>query len=124
LDRAAGGGPLVLAGRTYQKGIGMDARTEMTFALDGAYSRFYAMVGVDAGAAGESGAAAIGKVVFRVLADGRQVYESVPLTAADAPRQVSLDARGIRLVTLVADFGSDVAAAGNFADWAEARVVR
>lgn len=123
-DRAASGGPLVLAGRTYGKGIGMDARTEMTFALDGAYSRFYATVGVDASGAAGARAAAIGKVVFKVLTDGRQVYESGPLTAADAPGQVSLDARGVRLVTLVADFGSDVAAAGNFADWAEARVVR
>lgn len=121
-DRAVTGGPLVLAGRAYGKGIGMDARTEMTFALDGAYSRFYAAVGVDQAAAGL--ADGLGRVVFRVLADGRRIYDSGPLTPADGPRQVSLDIGGAARLTLVADLGGAVSAGGNFADWAEARVVR
>jgi len=117
-DRAVTGDPLVLAGKPYLKGLGMDVRTEMTFALDGAYSRFHALVGVD------DSAGALGRVVFKVLADGRLLYQSSPLSGGDALQTVSLDISGVRRLSLVADFGGLAWTGGNFADWAEARVVR
>jgi len=117
-DRNAAGGPLVLDGRTYARGIGMHARTEMTFAIDGRYSRFHARVGVD------DAGGALGRVVFGVLADGRPVFQSDPVGGGDPARPVALDVGGARRLTLVADFGSPVEASGNMADWAEARLVK
>ncbi|MCK4375362.1 MAG: NPCBM/NEW2 domain-containing protein, partial [Candidatus Brocadiae bacterium] len=93
-------------------------RTEMTFALGGQYSRLYATLGVD------DSAGDLGQVAFKVLADGRSLHESEPLSGSDAARPLALDVEGVNSLTLVADFGSAVAASGNFADWAEARVVR
>ena len=119
MDRAVSGGPITLSGKSYPKGIGMHARTEMTFRLGAAYSRFYALVGVD-----DSGKAAAGQAAFRALADGRLLYDGGALTAGDAPRPLCLNVTGVQRLTLVADFASPVAAAGCFADWAEARVVR
>jgi len=117
-DESIAGGPIILDGRAYPKGIGMHPRTEMTFALEGRYARFYATVGVD-DAAGDGGS-----VAFQVLADGRQVYESGPVTGADAARPVALEVGGVQRLTLRADFGDPFSPGGDFADWAEARLVR
>jgi len=117
-DRSAAGGPLVLDGKTYAKGIGMHVRTEMTFAIDGRYSRFHATIGVD------DAGGALGRVVFGVLADGRPVFQSKPVGGPDPARTLALDVTGARRLTLVADFGSPVEASGNLADWAEARLVK
>ncbi len=118
LDGSVAGGPLALDGKTYAKGLGMHARTEMTFATDGRYSRFYATIGVD------DAAGPLGRVVFRVLADGRPLFQSEPLGGGDPAHPLVLDIAGASRLTLVADFGSSVEASGNFADWAEARLAR
>lgn len=131
-DQSLGGGPITLAGKAYEKGIAMDARTEMTFALSRAYSRFYATVGVDdgtstargAGTGAANAASPPGWVVFRVLGDGRALFERGGLRSGDAPQPLALDIRNVDKLTLVADFGSGLSAGGNFADWADARVVR
>jgi hypothetical protein len=117
LDAAVTGSPLRLGGVTYPKGIGMHVRTEMEFALDGGYSRLYALVGVD-DAAGKLGA-----VVFRVVADGRTAFESPPQHGGDAPLRVSVDITGATRVTLAAEAADPAALSGQFADWADARVV-
>ncbi len=117
-DASVTGDPLRLDGEEYPRGIGMHTRTEMTFELPGQYDRFHAVVGVD-DAAEERGSA-----VFRVLADGEELYDSDRLGGEDPPRHVSLEIAGARRLTLVADFGDPLSLGGNFADWAEARVAR
>jgi len=118
MDRCVNGGPLVLGGRVYETGIGMGTRTEMTFNLGGFYTHFYAAVGVD-DSAGERG-----RVVFRLLADGAEVFRSPVMRGSSAPLRVSLPLAGADTLTLVSDFGSELRGEGNLADWAEARVVR
>jgi len=118
MDRAVSGEPIAMAGRTYPKGIGMHTQTEMTFRLRGAYRRFYADIGVD-----DAGKAAGGQAAFKVVGDGRPLHDSGPLTAGYAPQSLSLDVAGVDRLTLMADFSSPVAA-GCFADWADARVVK
>ncbi|MHC4480930.1 MAG: NPCBM/NEW2 domain-containing protein [Planctomycetota bacterium] len=117
-DQAVTHGPLRIEGRTYPKGIGMHARTEMTFALGGSYSAFHATVGVD-DAAGQ-----LGSVLFRLLADGRTVYESGAMGGGEPARTIAVDIAGAQELTLVADFGDPLVGSGNLADWADARVVR
>ncbi len=115
-DRAVAGGPLVLAGRAYPKGIGMYGGTRLTFDLPAGYSKLYATVGVD-DAAGK-----LGRVTFRVLLDGRQAAEAGPLSGGGAPAPLVVDLAGARELTLEAAFGSEVDASGDLADWAEARL--
>jgi len=117
-DRCVTGGPLRLGGRAYARGLGMHTRTRMTFALDGGYSLFCATVGVDDSAGG------LGSVAFRVLADGRTAFESPVMRGGDPPLDIQVRVAGAKRLTLVADFGGTVVASGNFADWAEARLVR
>ncbi len=118
LDLDVTGRAIELDGRIYPKGIGTHVHTEMTFATGGGYLHFYAMIGVD-DTAGD-----LGSVVFRVLADGRSIFRSKPLGGRDAPEPIALDIRGARRLTLVTEPGSPVEPCGNFADWAEARLVR
>ena len=118
LDAAVTGSPLRLGGTTYAKGIGMHVRTEMTFALDGGYSRFLAVAGVDDAAGG------LGAVVLRVVADGRTVFDSGERRGGQPPLPVSVEVGGVRRLALVADTAEAAALSGQFADWAEARLIR
>ena len=117
-DRAVAGGPLVLKGRTYAKGIGAYGGTRMTFAVPAGYSKLYALAGVD------DMAGRLGRVTFRVLLDGRVAFEAGPLAGGGEPAPVAVDLAGAKEVTLSAEFGSPVDASGDFADWAEARVTK
>ena len=118
MDASVTGGPLRLGGRARSKGIGMNTRTRMTFVLDGGYSRLHADVGID------QEAGDLGEAVFRVLGDGEVLSEVGPLRGGEAPVALSVDVSGVGILEIVADFGDSATAAGNFANWADARVVR
>ena len=118
MDRCVSGGPIALGGRVYERGIGMGTRTEMTYRLGGAYTHFCATIGVD------DSAAERGRVVFVVLADGKEVFRSPLITGASEAMRVAVALNNAQTVTIISDFGSDVRAEGSFADWAEARLVR
>ena len=117
-DRCVTGGPILLDGKTYPRGIGAGTRTEITYSLDGRYAHFYATVGVDDRAGNR------GTVVFRVLTDGRAIFESPVMNGRSAAVRLVVPLDGAKTLTLVSDFGSTVRADGNFADWADARLVR
>ena len=114
-DRNAKGGAIVLGGAEHRKGLGVRAQSSLTFALDGAFRRFQAVVGLDAAAAG------LGAVLAEVWVDGRKVAEH-KFTGTDAPRPLDLDvaaARELRLLVTWAGHGQS-----DFADWASARLIR
>ena len=116
--RCVTGGPLTLAGRPFRHGIGSDARAEMTWRLDGRWSRFLALAGVD------DSAGSRGCVIFRVLVDGREAFASPAVRGLTAPVPIAVDCKGAQALTLVSDFGSDLRSDGDLADWADARVTR
>jgi hypothetical protein len=121
-DRTVKGQPLRLAGRfgvdTFDKGLGTHPRTTLTYALDGKFKRFEAVVGLDP-ATGRRGV-----VDVRVRVDDKEVTPAglIGLTAAARGRPVRVDLTGAKRLTLVVDFGpaGDVQADVN---WADARVV-
>jgi hypothetical protein len=94
-DRSVSGGPLVLEGMTYDKGMGLHAECRMVFDLEGQYRRFTAVAGID-------GQLQSGKAVLTVLADGKAVADRIPLARNKPPVQLDLDVKGAReLVVLV-----------------------
>jgi hypothetical protein len=118
MDQCVNRQPLRLNGVEYPKGIGMHSYTALTFDLGGQYREFHSLIGVDDAAGGR------GSVAFEVLGDGRSLYRSNAMTGADAPAGVEIDVTAVSSLTLVADFTGKLQPAGNFADWAEARVVQ
>lgn len=115
-DRAVTGEPLSASGTLYPKGLGMHSRSRVTYDLGGKYASFRAVAGL-AASAGE-----IGSAEFAVEVDGREVFRSGPVTAADA-KLVAVDLRGAQTLVLVVDFGrnGDVR---DRADWCDAVLIR
>ncbi|MGV9375174.1 endo-alpha-N-acetylgalactosaminidase family protein [Nonomuraea sp. NPDC003707] len=110
----ADGGPIVIGGRTFAKGLGTHAPARVRFHLGGACTGFTAFVGVD------DVQATRGSVQFAVVADGVEKARSPVLRAADAAYELSADLTGARYVDLVAGDGGD-GNGNDHADWGEAR---
>jgi hypothetical protein len=117
LDRMVEGHLFELGGQTFDRGIGTQSRTLLAYRIEEGDRRFQARVGVD------ERAGPTGSVVFRVLVDKEQRYQSEPLSYRDAPQAIDVDLAGGKFLILDTDFGER----GNirdFADWVEARLVR
>jgi hypothetical protein len=103
--KAGGDGlPLSIGGKSYAKGLGMAAPSEIVFRLGGVCSGFSAEVGV----ADESGAASTG-VTFAVYGDDKQLWTSGMLTPNDpALKTGQLNVEGVETLRLVTT-GNDLA---------------
>ena len=124
-DAGAGdGGRLRIRGQEYRKGIGVHARSAITFVLDGAYSRFQAVVGIDDYAVRLTGLDPVGNVTFIVMGDGNVLERREGVTSRTPPAALSVDLKGCKELTLLVDFGDDRSGQGDFADWALARIIR
>ena len=114
-DHSITGGPLRIAGKVFEKGLGTHAPAEMVFKLEGGRKRFRAEVGVD-DAGGQSGS-----VEFKVLLDGREAFNSGLIHFGDPAKPVALDLTGVRELRLVVTDGGN-GVQGDHADWANVAV--
>lgn len=118
LDQSAQGDALKIAGKRYPWGIGVHADSELTFALNGRFQEFRADIGL---AAREDQR---GSVVFSVLGDGKELYRSKVVTAAEGqPIPVTLSVQGVKELTLQVTNAGDLDL-GDAANWGSARVLR
>lgn len=114
-DRSAKGTRLVLGGVEHRKGIGVRARSSLTYPLGAGFKRFQATVGLDACSAG------LGAVTAEVWIDSAKAKEFT-LKGNDPPQAVDLDVsagKELRLVVTWAGHGQS-----DFADWGSARLIR
>ncbi|WP_309573365.1 NPCBM/NEW2 domain-containing protein [Deinococcus sp.] len=117
LDRSNGenktgdGHTLTLNGKTYARGYGVHASSQLDFQVDGRCQALSADIGVD----DEVGSK--GRVVFRVLGDGAVLFDSGAMTGASATRSVRVDITGLSSVRLEVMDGGD-GTAYDHADWA------
>ncbi|MCK6483713.1 MAG: NPCBM/NEW2 domain-containing protein [Phycisphaerae bacterium] len=116
-DRSVTGGTLRIGRRTLARGLGVHSRSRLTFDVPEGFDALAAVIGIDAAAGGR------GDVVFCVLDGERVLFDSGPVRAADAPREIVVELVGARRVTLLVDFG-DGLDVGDHADWGEARFLR
>ncbi|WP_449345656.1 NPCBM/NEW2 domain-containing protein [Streptomyces narbonensis] len=111
---AADGRTLTLAGKTYEKGIGGHADSDIEVYLGGRCTAFTADVGIDDEING------YGDVAFSVEADGKVLWTSPRLTGASATLPVDVDVTGTRHVRLrITD--TNGSKSGDHGDWAAAR---
>lgn len=89
VDPATGANP------TYEKGLGVHARSKITYYVGGACSAFTAEVGLEANFAGN--------VIFKVDADGENRYQSRTFTPGFAPEAVDVDLSGVQYVDLIVE---------------------
>ena len=107
------GGPLRIAGRTYARGVGVQARSRLEFVLNGRWDAFFVLCGIDDAAGPE------GDATFRVLGDGKLLAE-VRRRHRDPAVPLRLDVKGVDRLVLEALPGDSWVS--DFCDWAEARV--
>ena len=117
MDRSASNGVIRLAGREYDKGIGMHARAWIDFDAGAAFTDLLVTIGID------DAVRPGGEAVFRVLGDDRTLYDSGIVTGRDAPLPIRIDIRGVRSLRLMADYGQELDL-GAHANWANARLLR
>ncbi len=94
--------PLQTGGVVYPHGIGTRSISEFVIDLQGNATAFRSMVGFD-----DAVKTGVGSVTFEVWADDRLVAASGLLRAGDAPKMLSADLVGARVLTLLVDDGGD-----------------
>jgi hypothetical protein len=119
------GARLRLGGRTFDKGLGVHAYSSLTFDLAGAFKKFRATVGIDEGVRYYNPREA-GRVVFRVLVDGKpakELSDGIAKKKGEPGTEIEVDVQGAKELTLVADYGGFLHVLGR-ADWADAHLVK
>jgi hypothetical protein len=116
-DRNVLGNPLSIGGRTFERGLGLHSRTQLSYAIGGEFERLAATVGID------DAVRPLGSVVMQVIGDGKMLFDSGALSGVDPPRDILVDVSGVQTLTLLVDYG-DGLDASDHADWADARLLR
>lgn len=118
IDKSVEGKRLKIGNREFDRGLGTHANSEIVYELGGAYERFEAWVGVDA----EMDSFGKSSVVFQILVDGKEVFNSGVVRNATPARQLNLSVAGVDELRLVVSDGSDNIN-GDHADWADATLL-
>jgi hypothetical protein len=116
-DRSVSAAPLSMAGRAFDKGLGVHSKTELDYPIGGAYESLVATIGID------DAVRPSGSVVFRVLGDGKVLFDGGVLTGQDPPRDVKVDVTGVNTLTLVVDYG-DGLDLSDHVDWGGVRLLK
>ena len=95
--KSVDGNALRLGGVTYPHGIGTHANSVMNVDLKGAVDRFLCAVGLD-----DEGKDNAAKVVFKVVADGKTLFDSGTKINGEKPDLINVDVRGVKRLTLSA----------------------
>jgi len=121
---------LTIAGQSYLDGIGTIGGSVLFLQLDGGSDKFTANIGVDDAEPPTRGGGARGanaapprpaSSVFRVLGDGKVLYESQPKQSGAAPENISVDTKGVKTLVLnVRSTGGGNQSPPRYVDWAEA----
>ena len=109
--------PLQIQEKSYSKGLGSHANSTFVLDLGGAYSLFESEVGI------QKQENAKCSVVFKVLADGKEIFNSSTMTESTPAKPVNVSVAGAQELSLVVVApGNDITyCAGN---WADARLTR
>jgi len=116
-DRNVLENPLSIGGRSFERGLGLHSRTQLSYAIGGEFERFAATVGID------DAVRPLGSVVMQVIGDGKTLFDSGALSGVDPPRDILVDVSGVKTLTLLVDYGEGLDASDH-ADWADARLLR
>lgn len=116
-DRSVANRPLQIGGQVFDRGIGMHSRSALTYTLNEPFQHLAASIGID------DAVGSRGNVVFRVIADGRELFNSGPVSGSDDPKPLLVSLGGAKTLQLVVDFGEDLDV-GDHADWGNARLLK
>lgn len=116
-NRSVSNGPLKIGEQIFLRGLGMHARSQLTYELQNRFKQLAATIGID------DVARPRGSAVFRVLADGKEAFNSGPVTGHDPPRAILVPITGAKKLELIVDFGDELDV-GDHANWGNARLIK
>lgn len=115
-NQAIGGGPLLIAGKTFVSGVGTHANSKLRVDLGGQARRFTAQVGVN------DTASAQGSVEFIISGDNKELWRSGVMKVGQPAKPVDVNLTGVKVLTLRATDGGD-GEGNDHANWADAQIV-
>jgi hypothetical protein len=107
------GQTLTIAGKSFGKGLGVHAPSEVSLAVPAGMRAFLVTIGVDDEMVGT------GRVQFEVWVDGTRRYQSSEITGADGSTALAVDVTNATTLSLRVTGGADIHS--DHADWADAR---
>jgi len=117
VDEAIDGGAITLDGVSYETGVAIHSRTELTWDIAGEYASFVAVVGID------DAVRPGGDATLELVADGN-VIETLRLTGKDDATVLRCDLTDVMKFTIRVDFGEDGLESGDHVDLAMARLIK
>jgi alpha-galactosidase len=115
-DKSCDQHEMSIGGVKFTSGLGTHSHSVLRIALAGHGVKFSASVGVD----DETGSR--GSVDFKVLGDGKTLWESGVMRGGEAAKAVSVSLEGVKMLVLeVGDAGDGITY--DHADWADANIV-
>jgi dienelactone hydrolase len=114
-DRAWNGEPIRVGGRSYPRGLGVHADSELRIPLDGRFAAFHVVPGPDD--------AHHGRLEMKIRVDDREVFSTGPTTSRSGAerRPVEIPLSGARTLTLIVDSLGE--RGGDHASWADAFLI-
>ncbi len=97
------GRPFKIAGQSFDTGLGLNARAEITYALNGQAVSAQGAVGID----DDEMPACPGSAVFRIVADGRELFNSGRRSGGNPAVPFSVNLTGVNQLKLFVDDGRD-----------------
>lgn len=116
-NTSAQGGPLMLNGQSYERGLALHSRTTIVYRLTEDYQHFLATVGLDDRYRSNGG------VRFVVLGEKGPLFEKL-VHGHDEPLDLDVDVRGVRRLQILVDFGDDHSDAGDYLNLCNARLTK
>lgn len=114
-DRGIDSQPLMLAGKTYPKGLSIHSQTVLAYRLGGDYRRFQAVAGINEKFRGN--------VELIVKGDGRVLFQN-PVRIDQPPQPLDLDVAGVVELEITVGFGDDELDIGDWLHLADAKVLK
>ncbi len=109
-------GPLNLSGKDYEFGLGTHANSRLRVSATEPLKSFRAVIGVDCNRATRENARKP-RIIFGIEVDGKEIYQSPPLTIDSAPVLCEIDLNGARTFELTARTLDGIGLAN--VDWCE-----
>lgn len=117
INSSPAGPGIQLGGKTYSRGIVMVPHTKLLYDLAGRYDVFEAVIGIDDRGGPQAHA------IFRVMGDGKVLYESAPRVCGQAPSPIRIELNKCQVLAIEADFGKNFDL-GDLCAFADARVLQ
>lgn len=106
---------LTINGQTFQRGVGTHANSTIPLEVDGNALELSGSVGLDDETAGR------GSVLFKVEADGKEIWNSGLMRPRDAAKEFTLNVKGAKSLQLIATDGGD-GTDYDHADWGDLKI--